>query len=139
MDTLATIITLLKPQAVGTKIIRGAGRWGVRYSAFEQPSFALMLQGSCLLAVDGMPATTLETGDFILFPEIFTSQLLSLIQSDSPGAAVRRLSDFTDQYLELFTRLAVKYNVNVVGGSYDLWRPKPANTNSPTWTAMIAA
>jgi hypothetical protein len=26
--------------------------------------------------------------------------------------------------------------VNVVGGSYDLWRPKSANTNSPTWTAL---
>ena len=56
--------------------------------------------------------------DFILFPEIFTTQLLSLIQADNPGAAVRRLSEFTDQYLELFTRLAVKYNVNVIGGSH---------------------
>jgi AraC-like DNA-binding protein len=68
MDTLATIVTLLKPQAVGTKIIHGGGRWGVRYPAFNQPSFALMLKGSCLLTVDGMPATTLETGDFVLFP-----------------------------------------------------------------------
>ena len=68
MDTLATIVTLLKPQAVGTKIIRGAGRWGVRYPAFKQPSFALILQGSCLLTVDQMPATTLETGEFVLFP-----------------------------------------------------------------------
>jgi predicted amidohydrolase len=56
--------------------------------------------------------------DFILFPEIFTSQLLSLIQAENPGAAVRRLSEFTDQYLELFSRLAVKYNVNVIGGSH---------------------
>jgi predicted amidohydrolase len=56
--------------------------------------------------------------DFILFPEIFTSQLLSLITADNPAAAVRRLSEFTDQYLDLFTRLAVKYNVNVIGGSH---------------------
>jgi predicted amidohydrolase/ribosomal protein S18 acetylase RimI-like enzyme len=56
--------------------------------------------------------------DFILFPEIFTSQLLSLIKAENPAAAVRRLSEFTDQYLELFTRLAVKYNVNVIGGSH---------------------
>jgi predicted amidohydrolase len=55
--------------------------------------------------------------DFILFPEVFTLQLLSLIQAEQPAVAVRRLSEFTDQYLELFTRLAVKYNVNVVGGS----------------------
>jgi predicted amidohydrolase/ribosomal protein S18 acetylase RimI-like enzyme len=56
--------------------------------------------------------------DFILFPEIFTSQLLSLIEAENPAAAVRRLSEFTDQYLDLFTRLAVKYNVNVIGGSH---------------------
>jgi predicted amidohydrolase len=56
--------------------------------------------------------------DFILFPEIFTSQLLSLIAEENPSVAVRRLSEFTDQYLDLFTRLAVKYNVNVIGGSH---------------------
>ena len=49
---------------------------------------------------------------------MFTLQLLSLIEADKPAAAVRRLSEFTDQYLELFTRLAVKYNVNIVGGSH---------------------
>jgi hypothetical protein len=26
--------------------------------------------------------------------------------------------------------------VNLVGASYDLWRPKPANTNSAAWTAI---
>jgi predicted amidohydrolase/ribosomal protein S18 acetylase RimI-like enzyme len=56
--------------------------------------------------------------DFILFPEIFTTQLLSLIHEVDPAVAVRRLSEFTDRYLELFTRLAVKYNVNVIGGSH---------------------
>jgi predicted amidohydrolase/ribosomal protein S18 acetylase RimI-like enzyme len=56
--------------------------------------------------------------DFILFPEIFTTQLLSLVQATNPAEAMRKLSDFTPAYLELFTRLAVKYNVNVVGGSH---------------------
>lgn len=68
MDALAAIVTLLKPQAVGTKIIHAAGRWGVRYPAFEHPSFALVLKGSCWLAVEGKPATILEAGDFVLFP-----------------------------------------------------------------------
>jgi AraC-like DNA-binding protein len=68
MDTLTAIVTLLKPQAVGSKIIRGAGRWAVRYPAFEQPSFALVLKGPCRLAVDGMPPMTHEAGDFVLFP-----------------------------------------------------------------------
>lgn len=68
MDALAAIVTLLKPQTIGAKIIHGAGRWGVRYPAFGQPSFALVLKGRCWLAVDGNPATILETGDFVLFP-----------------------------------------------------------------------
>jgi len=56
--------------------------------------------------------------DFILFPEIFTTQLLSLVHAENPAAAMRNLSEFTPAYLELFTRLAVKYNVNVIGGSH---------------------
>jgi predicted amidohydrolase/ribosomal protein S18 acetylase RimI-like enzyme len=56
--------------------------------------------------------------DFILFPEIFTTQLLSLFQETNPAMAMRRLSELTPRYLELFTRLAVKYNVNIIGGSH---------------------
>lgn len=68
MDALAAIVTLLRPQTVLSKIVRGGGRWGVRYSAFGQPSFALVLKGPCWLVADGFPATILDTGDFILFP-----------------------------------------------------------------------
>lgn len=56
--------------------------------------------------------------DFIVFPEIFTTQLLSLVQAENPAVAMRKLSEFTPAYLELFTRLAVKYNVNIIGGSH---------------------
>jgi predicted amidohydrolase/ribosomal protein S18 acetylase RimI-like enzyme len=56
--------------------------------------------------------------DFILFPEIFTAQLLSFVKADRPGLAVRKLAEFTPQYLELFSRLAVKYDINIVGGSH---------------------
>jgi predicted amidohydrolase len=41
-----------------------------------------------------------------------------LIKAENPAAAVRGLSEFTDRYLDLFTQLAVKYNVNVIGGSH---------------------
>ena len=68
MDALAALVTLLKPQAVGVKIVHGAGRWGVRYSPFGQPSFALLLRGTCWLAADGVAAKVLKAGDFILFP-----------------------------------------------------------------------
>lgn len=56
--------------------------------------------------------------DFVVFPEIFTLQLLSFLPVERPGAAVRRLAEFTPQYLELFSNLAVKHAVNIVGGSH---------------------
>lgn len=55
--------------------------------------------------------------DFVLFPELFTTQLLSCVEASRPGQAARQLAEFTPQYLELFTEMAVKYDVNVIGGS----------------------
>ena len=65
-DPLSEIITLLQPRAVFSRRISGAGRWGVRYSAFGEPSFCAVLEGSCRLIVDGHHPLTLEAGDFVL-------------------------------------------------------------------------
>lgn len=67
-DPLAEVIALLRPRTVLSKRISGAGRWGVRYSAFGEPSFCAVLAGSCRLAVDGHPALVLAAGDFVLLP-----------------------------------------------------------------------
>lgn len=67
-DPLSQVISLLQPRAVFSKCISGAGRWGVRYADFGQPSFCAVLEGSCRLAVDGQDALTLEAGDFVLLP-----------------------------------------------------------------------
>src|SRR5262249_39481594 len=67
-DPLSEVIALLQPRAVFSKRISGAGRWGVRYSDFGQPSFCVVLEGRCRLAVDGQRALTLEEGDFVLLP-----------------------------------------------------------------------
>ena len=56
--------------------------------------------------------------DFVVFPELFTTQLLSCVPKTRPGQAARQLSEFTPQYLEFFTEMAVKYDVNVIGGSH---------------------
>lgn len=53
-----------------------------------------------------------------MFPELFTMQLMSFIEEKSPSSAVRRLTTFTEDYIELFNQLSVKYNVNIVGGSH---------------------
>ncbi len=56
--------------------------------------------------------------DFVLFPELFTTQLLSLVEPQRPGLAARKLAEFTPRYLELFGNLSVKYNTNIVAGSH---------------------
>jgi predicted amidohydrolase/GNAT superfamily N-acetyltransferase len=56
--------------------------------------------------------------DFLLFPELFTLQLLSFTKTRRPGEAARKLADFTEKYLDLFASLAIKYNTNIIGGSH---------------------
>ncbi|KQV34330.1 MULTISPECIES: AraC family transcriptional regulator [unclassified Rhizobium] len=67
-DPLSDIIALLRPRTVFTKGISGAGRWGVRYGNFDHPSFCVVIEGACRLAVDGQAALKLEAGDFVLLP-----------------------------------------------------------------------
>jgi AraC-like DNA-binding protein len=67
-DPLSEVIGLLRPRAIFTKGISGAGRWGVRYTNFGHPSFCIVREGSCRLVVDGQPELTLEAGDFVLLP-----------------------------------------------------------------------
>lgn len=54
--------------------------------------------------------------DFVVFPELFTLQLLTLVEG-RPGLAARQLAEFTPRLLELFRDLAIRHNVNIVAGS----------------------
>jgi len=56
--------------------------------------------------------------DFVLFPELITTQLLSCIKVKRPGLAARKLAHLTTPYLKLFTHLAIQHNVNIIGGSH---------------------
>jgi AraC-like DNA-binding protein len=67
-DPLSDVIALLRPRTVFSKSISGAGRWGVRYADFGEPSFCAVLEGSCRLAVDAQEPVTLAAGDFVLLP-----------------------------------------------------------------------
>jgi predicted amidohydrolase/ribosomal protein S18 acetylase RimI-like enzyme len=58
-----------------------------------------------------------QKADFVLFPELVTTQLLALEEAGRPADAVRGVARRTPDYLEFFTRSAVKYNVNIIGGS----------------------
>lgn len=67
-DPFSEVIRLLRPHAAVSKPISGRGRWGVRYAAYNQPGFAIVLAGRCWLAVEGMQPVALERGDFVLLP-----------------------------------------------------------------------
>lgn len=56
--------------------------------------------------------------DFVVFPEIFTTQLLSFIDQETSSQSVRMLTTFTERYIAIFTDFAVRYNVNIIGGSH---------------------
>jgi len=82
MDPVTDIIGLLRPHAVFSKPITGRGEWGVRYAAYEEPGFAVVMRGRCWLAVEGNEPLVLERGDFVLLPSSPAFALLS-----RPGAA----------------------------------------------------
>ncbi|MBO8171914.1 MAG: bifunctional GNAT family N-acetyltransferase/carbon-nitrogen hydrolase family protein [Bacillaceae bacterium] len=55
--------------------------------------------------------------DFAVFPESFTMQLLSFLEEQIPSKQIKKLAEFTEDYINLFTELAVRYNINIIGGS----------------------
>ncbi len=62
--------------------------------------------------------------DFVTFPELITLQLLSIENEElSPNDTIRRLSEWTPQVRELFESLAVRYNINIIGGSHPTRMP----------------
>lgn len=56
--------------------------------------------------------------DFILFPEFFTTQLLSIGDKQGQSLTIQDLPDFTEQYLALFKKLAKQTNMHIIGGTH---------------------
>lgn len=57
--------------------------------------------------------------DFVLFPEFFTLQLLSIDNEPlNPEESILKLTEYREPFLDLMSSLAVKYNINIIGGSH---------------------
>ncbi len=57
--------------------------------------------------------------DFAVFPELFTLQLLSIENKRVPASeAISALTNYTARFKEMMSRMAVSYNVNIIGGSH---------------------
>ena len=83
-DPLAEVVSLLQPGVRVTKVVGGAGRWGVRRAETGQPSYCIVLDGRCRLAIEGSPELILEPGDFVLIPATWNF-VMSSMQAAEPG------------------------------------------------------
>ncbi|SEG29902.1 carbon-nitrogen hydrolase family protein [Paenibacillus sp. UNC499MF] len=56
--------------------------------------------------------------DFVLFPELFTTQLLSIRNPGEEALTINDLPSFTDSYMELFKGLAKSTGMHLIGGTH---------------------
>lgn len=56
--------------------------------------------------------------EFVLFPEFFTTQLMSIGDKQGNAFTINDLPDFTKSYLDLFSSLAKQTNMHIVGGTH---------------------
>ena len=57
--------------------------------------------------------------DFVVFPELFTLQLLSIEDQElSPSESIEELTKYTPRFKDAMRNLALSYNVNIIAGSH---------------------
>lgn len=70
LDPLTSVVTLLQPKMAYSKIVTGAGRWGVRGEFDDAPLFCcVVLEGKMRYTVDSAQLLV-EAGDFVLIPSM---------------------------------------------------------------------
>lgn len=86
-DPLDFTIAVLQPRAVRSKIVAGGGQWSIRKPRYADPSFSLILDGTCWFIPEDGDAVELRAGDFLLLPETPSFVLASdrdLAPTDTP-------------------------------------------------------
>ena len=62
--------------------------------------------------------------DFVVFPEMFTLQLLSIEdQQLTPSQSIEALTKHTPRFKEELRDMALRYNINIIGGSHPTLMP----------------
>ena len=57
--------------------------------------------------------------DFVVFPELFTMPLLSFEKETlTPMEAIDRMTEYRAPFVSELSRMALRYNINIVGGSH---------------------
>jgi predicted amidohydrolase/GNAT superfamily N-acetyltransferase len=59
------------------------------------------------------------SGDFVVFPEMFSLQILSIEDQELNSAeAIEALTKYTPRFIEAMREMALRYNINIIGGSH---------------------
>lgn len=58
------------------------------------------------------------SADFVLFPEFFTTQLMSIGNENKKALTIDELPNFTEQYRELFIKQAKQTGMHIIGGTH---------------------
>ncbi|EOC1314340.1 AraC family transcriptional regulator [Cronobacter turicensis] len=80
-DPLTDIVALLNPRPTRAKLVEGAGQWRILRESTGEAFYCAVLQGECLISINGKAPQLLVAGDFILIPATYT------FETTSAGAA----------------------------------------------------
>ncbi len=63
-------------------------------------------------------------GDFVVFPELFPLQLLSIEDQElAPAESIEALTKYTPRFKEALRDMALRFNINIIGGSHPTRMP----------------
>lgn len=63
-------------------------------------------------------------GDFVVFPEMFALQLLSIEDQElNPAESIEALTKYTPRFKEALREMAIRFNINIIGGSHPTHMP----------------
>lgn len=122
-DPLSEVVQMLRPRGVFSKRISGAGAWGIRYTAFGQPGFSVVLEGSCRLAVENEPEIVLERGDFVLVPSTPPFELTGFVPVEPVELDPQQM---TEDDLDADYTNGQRPDVRMLGGSFVFDSPDAA-------------
>ncbi|EOC0105246.1 cupin domain-containing protein [Cronobacter dublinensis] len=71
-DPLTDIVALLNPRPTRAKLVEGAGQWRILRESAGEAFYCAVLQGECLMSINGKPPRRLAAGDFMLIPATYT-------------------------------------------------------------------
>ncbi|CZT37235.1 AraC family transcriptional regulator [Rhizobium sp. 9140] len=89
-DPLAEIVSLLKPAPSIAKLVTAGGAWWVERRELGHPFYCAIVEGRCLLTIAGRSPIILQSGDFVLVPQIHAFTMSSFEPPPS-GTSPQRL------------------------------------------------